>query len=77
MKRQEAEAKGRWFRHELARVRRRNLVLDNLMWMRNAPKLHMSNLLGNLNDIPKKPHCRKNPKNPYNANENVLVIFTI
>jgi hypothetical protein len=77
MKRQEAEAKGRWFRHGLARVRQRNLVLDNLMWMRNAPKLHMSNLLGNHDDIPHKFHCRKNPENPYIANKNIFVILTI
>jgi phosphohistidine swiveling domain-containing protein len=45
----EARAKEAWFGYKpyaLSSVQKRNALLDHLMWMRNAPKLHISRVVG-------------------------------
>ncbi|KAL7549106.1 hypothetical protein ACHAWF_012374 [Thalassiosira exigua] len=48
MKLQETRAASQRFRHPfmLKKIQKRNLILDKLMWMRNAPKLHISHAFG-------------------------------
>jgi len=36
---------------KLAKLQKRNAVLDNVLWMRNAPKLHLSRVIGKIREI--------------------------
>lgn len=49
---EQREQNKRWYQFaSLSSIQSRNAILDHLMWIRNAPKLHWAQLCGSLRDV--------------------------